>query len=122
MNRYLPPILVVLMIVGAALTYDTKHKAEKAAAAVASLRGQVEREKTALRLLKAEWSVLTQPARLQALAEKYQAELGLATADVSQFVTIDDLPTRFVDIDAVLNEATGATGSVVPRGRDGDDR
>ena len=116
MNRYLPPILVVLMIAGAALTYDTKHKAEKAAADVASLRGQVEREKTALRLLKAEWSVLTQPARLQALVEKYQAELGLQTADVSQFVTIDDVPTRFVDIDAALDEATGATGSVAPRG------
>ncbi len=97
MNRYLPPLIVILMIAGAAFTYDTKLKAEKAADAVASVRAQVEQQKTALRLLKAEWSVLTQPSRLQALVEKYKAQLGLQTADVSQFVTIDQVPMRGIE-------------------------
>jgi len=97
MNRYLPVVIVILMIAGAAFTYDTKHKAEQAADTVVSLRAQVEQQKTALRLLKAEWSVLTQPARLQALVEKYKAQLGLQTADVNQFVTIDQVPMRGID-------------------------
>ena len=112
MNRFLPPIVVILMIAGAAFTYDTKHKAEKAAAAVASLRDHVETEKTALRLLKAEWSVLTQPSRLQALVEKYQAQLGLQTADVGQFVTIGEVPTRLVDTGPSRESTAGVPGSV----------
>jgi hypothetical protein len=97
MNRTIPILIVILMIAGAAFTYDTKHKAEQSADVVASLRTQVEQQKAALRLLKAEWSVLTQPARLQALVEKYKDQLGLQTADVNQFVTIDQVPMRGID-------------------------
>lgn len=115
MNRYLPPILIILMIAGAAFTYDTKHKAEQAAATVVSLRAQVESEKTSLRLLKAEWSVLTQPARLQALVEKYQAQLGLRTADVGQFVTIDEVPTRFIGMGPAQETTAGVPGGTQSR-------
>ncbi len=94
MGRFIPPILIILMIAGAVWTYDTKHKAEKAAEHVRTLRTEIEAEKATMRLLRAEWSVLTQPSRLQTLAEKYKAELGLETANTSQFVTLEDVPAR----------------------------
>jgi hypothetical protein len=94
MGRFLPPILIILMIAGAAWTYDTKHKAEKAAEHVRSLRTEIEAEKATMRMLRAEWSVLTQPSRLQQLTEKYKAELGLETANTSQFVTLEDVPVK----------------------------
>lgn len=114
MNRYLPPLIVMLMIAGAAFTYDTKHRAEKAADAVVALRSQVDQQKAALRLLKAEWSVLTQPARLQALVEKYKTQLGLQTADVNQFVTIDQVPMRGID----TGPSKETTAGIPDTGRD----
>jgi hypothetical protein len=96
MGRFIPPILIILMIAGAAWTYDTKHKAEKAAEHVRALRMEIESEKSQMRMLRAEWSVLTQPSRLQELTEKYKAELGLETANTDQFVTLEDVPARKV--------------------------
>jgi cell division protein FtsL len=96
MGRFIPPILIILMIAGAVMTYDTKHKAEKAAEHVRTLRTEIDAEKAAMRMLRAEWSVLTQPSRLQALAEKYKDELGLETANTGQFVTLEDVPARAV--------------------------
>jgi hypothetical protein len=94
MGRFIPPLLVMLMIAGAVWTYDTKLKAEKAAEHVRTLRTEIEAEKSAMRLLRAEWSVLTQPSRLQALTEKYKAELGLETANTNQFVAVEDIPVK----------------------------
>jgi hypothetical protein len=108
MGRFIPPILIVLMIAGAVMTYDTKHKAEKAAETVRSLRSEIDAEKAALRMLRAEWSVLTQPARLQALTEKFRAELGLETASTDQFVTMDEVPTRPADRGLPADLFTGA--------------
>ena len=94
MGRFIPPILILLMIAGAVWTYDTKHKAEKAAEHVRTLRMEIEAEKSTMRMLRAEWSVLTQPSRLQALVEKYKTELGLETANTNQFVTLEDIPVK----------------------------
>jgi hypothetical protein len=94
MGRFIPPILILLMIAGAVWTYDTKHKAEKAAEHVRALRVEIEAEKAATRMLRAEWSVLTQPSRLQELTEKYKAELGLETPNSNQFVTLEDIPVK----------------------------
>lgn len=94
MARILAILLVAAMLGGAIFTYDNKHRAELAGERVAMLRGQLNEEKSAISLLRAEWSVLTQPSRLQMLSERFKTELGLAPAEVSQMVSISEIPIR----------------------------
>ena len=87
-------ILLAIMIVGAVVTYDMKHKAEVAAAKVARLQADIAKEKDAIALLRAEWSVLTQPGRLQSVVEKYADHFQLAPFTPAQIATIGEIPLR----------------------------
>src|SRR5690349_13915872 len=80
------------MFAGAAWTYQTKHYAVEAARHVNELRDQIEDERVRLSLLKAEWSELTQPGRLQALVERYPDQLGLQPFGIDRMVRITDIP------------------------------
>jgi len=94
MGRLFNLLLVAAMIVGAMLTYDMKHKAEMAADRVARLQAEVAKEKDTITLLKAEWSMLTQPARLQELVGKYADYFQLEPFSPDQVGTIDEIPLR----------------------------
>jgi hypothetical protein len=94
MGRLFNLVLVAAMIVGAMLTYDMKHKAEIAADRVARLQAEVAKEKDKITLLKAEWSMLTQPARLQELVGKYADYFQLEPFSPDQVGTIDEIPLR----------------------------
>jgi hypothetical protein len=87
-------LLLVAMLIGAAVTYDMKHKAEVAAAEVARLQAEIAKEKDAVALLKAEWSLLTQPGRLQSVVEKYADHFQLQPFSPSQIATIDEIPVK----------------------------
>ena len=87
-------VLLVAVIVGAAITYNMKHKAELAAAENARLEAEIAKEKDSIALLKAEWSLLTQPSRLQALVDKYADHFQLQPFSPAQIATIDDIPLR----------------------------
>ncbi len=89
-------VLLALMIVGAAVTYDMKHKAEMAADKVARLQADIAREKDKLALLRAEWSLLTQPSRLQTVVDKYADHFKLQPFSPKQVATIDEIPLRQV--------------------------
>jgi hypothetical protein len=96
MIRIVNLVLLVAMIIGAVVTYDMKHKAEKAAERVARLEGQIAREKDAMQLLRAELSMLTQPARLQAVVDRYVDYFKLAPFTPSQYATLDEIPMKSV--------------------------
>ena len=85
-------LLLAAMLIGAVVTYDMKHKAEVAAAEVARLQAEIAREKDALALLKAEWSLLTQPGRLQSVVQKYADHFQLEQFSPKQIATIDEIP------------------------------
>jgi hypothetical protein len=53
--------------------------------------------------LKADWSLLTQPARLQRLAETFATQLKLQPVDPHQIVELKDLP----DKEPAVEEQTG---------------
>lgn len=86
--------LLAAMLVGAIVTYNMKHKAEVAAAEVARLQAEIAKEKDAVALLKAEWSLLTQPGRLQSVVEKYAGHFKLAPFTPDQLATIDEIPLK----------------------------
>jgi hypothetical protein len=94
MGRIINLILLAAMIVGAAVTYDMKHKAELAADRVAALQADIAREKDHIVLLKAEWSMLTQPGRLQATVEKYADHFQLQPFSPDQIGSIDEIPLK----------------------------
>ncbi len=94
MSRIINLILLVVMIIGAAVTYDMKHKAEKAAERVARLEANIARERDAMQLLRAELSMLTQPGRLQAVVDRYVDHFKLEPFSPSQYVRLDEIPMR----------------------------
>lgn len=86
------PLVITLMIVGAVITYQAKLEAVEEAEHIADLRNQIAQERIAISLLKAEWSELTQPGRLQDLVDRYPDALALGAYGVERMVRIEDIP------------------------------
>lgn len=122
MFRTTDTVLICVMLAAAAFTYSTKHDAENRYRELRKIEGQIRFEEDTINVLKADWSVLTQPKRLQALVEAYQEQLGLQPPDPRQFSHMAAIPTRKLDVEDVLEERFGpasetdatATGSVKP--------
>ncbi|MEJ0013422.1 MAG: hypothetical protein WDM94_12535 [Bauldia sp.] len=89
-------VLLAVMIIGATVTYDLKHKAEMAADKVARLQTDIAKEKDKLALLRAEWSLLTQPSRLQSVVDKYADHFQLQPFSPKQIASIGEIPLRKV--------------------------
>lgn len=103
-RRLIVPLLVIVMLAVALLTYQAKHEASLAADRVSELRHEIAQERIAISLLKAEWSELTQPGRLQDLVERYPHILALAPFGIDQMIRIGDLPMPpEEDIDVIAN-------------------
>lgn len=100
-------VLIAVMVSAAAFTYKTKHEAEDRLAAVRKIEQQIRFEEDSIDLLKADWSLLTQPSRLQKLAETFQSELQLQPTGAHQIVGLDDLPARPVTIEDLSNQRLG---------------
>lgn len=103
-------ILIAVMVSAAAMTYKIKRDAEVQQAAVYKIQAQIRTEEETIDLLRADWSLLTQPSRLQRLAELYKDQLGLQTADARQIVRLDELPEKPpLTIEEIMAE-NGAAG------------
>lgn len=94
MFRIFNAALLIVMATAAAITYAMKHQAEIAADKVARIEREIAREKDAIQLLRAEWSVLSQPGRLQGVAEKYQEYFQLSPFSPAQIATVEEIPLR----------------------------
>lgn len=94
MSKILGLLLVCLMVMSAAAVYDMKYEAETGAERVAKLERQVRAEQEAISRLKAEWSVLTQPARLQDLSERNAQLLKLQPMVGTQIAAVSEIPMR----------------------------
>ncbi|MEO1066600.1 MAG: hypothetical protein AAFW47_04400 [Pseudomonadota bacterium] len=118
MRRLFNLVLVALMVAGATYTFETKRRAEEAAADVRRLQQEIRVERETIEVLKTDWSVLTQPSRLQNLTERYSETLELKPLSVEQIVTIDELPNRPIDLspfnggDALGGYAGGSDSNV----------
>lgn len=83
---------VIVMIAVAAVVYALKKNAEVAGYAVAQLAQQIDDEHERIATLKAEWSLLDQPARLQALVEHFKDKLVLSAITADQIGHISEIP------------------------------
>ncbi|GHC75154.1 cell division protein FtsL [Limoniibacter endophyticus] len=97
-------VLICAMVGAAAFTYQVKHQAEDEIGKIRKLETQISLERDSIDVLKADWSVLTQPSRLQRLAGVYENQLNLKPSDPQQFGNISDLPERPLRIEDVLQQ------------------
>lgn len=94
MFRTSDTVLIAVMVAAAAFTYKTKHDAEDKYAEARKLESAIRYEEDSIDVLKADWSLLTQPARLQRLAEGFAEQLKLQPVDPHQIVELKDLPDK----------------------------
>ena len=90
--------LIAVMIGAAAVTYRIKQNAESELEHINKIKTQIRLEHDAINLLKADWSLLSQPRRLQKLVDLYQPQLNLQPTTAQQIVTLDQLPMRPVEM------------------------
>lgn len=108
-------VLIAVMVSAAAMTYKIKRDAEDQLDMVRKLQAQIRTEEDTIELLKADWSLLTQPSRLQRLAEAYQAQLELEPVDAHQIVGLADLPMKPVE---TSDPASPSAGTMAANGKD----
>ncbi|MEM1364984.1 MAG: hypothetical protein AAGH82_04445 [Pseudomonadota bacterium] len=110
--------LVVFVIVGAAVTFNIKHRAELAEDEVARLQRQIKLERETLDLLKADWAYLNNAQRLQNIVAAFKDELDLVGASTEQLITLDELPdyARRVSVETIadaLEDLDGVTTGTI---------
>ncbi|MCI5074253.1 hypothetical protein [Oricola sp.] len=92
MMRIVNIVLIVLMLGAATWTYAVKYTAERRVAEIAELERRIGLEKETINLLEADWSYLSQPARLKTLSDLYGEELQLQQTEPRQIVHPQELP------------------------------
>ena len=91
MMRLINISIIAALVVAAAHVYKIKFESTRQAERVARLRAEIRREHDAIGALRAEWSKLDNPARIQALARRH---LGLKPTEPRQYDRLDRLPER----------------------------
>ena len=116
--RLLNLVVIAALVLAAAWVYEIKYAATRQTERVAKLRVEIRHERDAAAALRAEWSQLDNPDRIQALARRH---LTLQPIDATQFDNLDGLPDKVVPIVppgtpdpiGVLIENTNADADVV---------
>ena len=86
MLRFVNICLVLALVALAYVIYEGKYEARALDEDIGGLRKDIETESDAVAVLRAEWSLLNRPERIERLAEKH---LKLAPARPQQLVTLD---------------------------------
>jgi len=93
--RLLHVVVLAALVLAAADVYKIKYESTLQAEKVAKLRADVRREQDAIANLRAEWSKLDRPDRLQVLAQRH---LTLKPLEARQFDALDRLPARPIEL------------------------
>jgi cell division protein FtsL len=95
MIRLLNICVIVALVVAAAYVYRIKFESTRKAEQLARLRLDIRREHDGIADLRAQWSKLDTPARIQELARRH---LTSRMIDSHQFDQLDRLPERPPDV------------------------
>jgi cell division protein FtsL len=91
MLRFVNICLVLGLVALAYVIYQVKYEARALDEEIASLGKEIDTERDSLAVLRAEWSLLNRPERIERLAQKY---LKLAPIQPRQLVTLDSVTDR----------------------------
>lgn len=122
MMRWFDAALVALAVLIAGVTFWVKHDARRLADEIATLERRIEVERAAIELQEADWSLLSQPERLQELIEAHEEQLRLREPGAGQFVRLDRLggeldalaPASIEDAIAELSTGGGEPNDAPP--------
>jgi hypothetical protein len=89
--RLLNLIVIGALVLAAAYVYRIKFDSAAQAERLAKLRGEVRHERDEIAALRAEWSQLDNPDRIETLAKRY---LQIKPIVPTQFDSLDHLPDR----------------------------
>ena len=90
--RLLNLLVIGALILAASFVYKIKFDSTLRAERVGKLASEVRRERNAIATLRAEWSRLDSPMRIQGLAQRHL--LALRPIVATQFDSLDRLPER----------------------------
>ena len=91
MLRFVNVCLVLGLVALAYVIYEVKYEARGLDERIAVLHKEIEKERDALAVARAGWSLLNRPERIERLAKKY---LKLAPANPQQLVILDEVTER----------------------------
>ncbi len=110
--RFLDIFLFLAVIGAAAFVYDIKYRTGRLARETTQLENSIHEEENTIVTLRAEWSALNQPSRLQALARRHLPEYqNLA---VKQMAYAYELPERPLDLGTFINNLDAQPGLETP--------
>lgn len=116
--RLINLIVVVALVLAAAYVYKIKFDSTVQAERVAKIRIEIARERDKVAALRAEWSKLDNPSRIEGLVKRH---LALKPVDPTQLENFDQLPLRPPPPPADPADPIGAmleddipTGSIAP--------
>ena len=105
MIRVYDAVLVGAVIAAASATFWVKYDTRAIASETRSLEKRIAEEESAISLGEAEWSVLTQPDRVQTLVKVHEETLGLRPIEPDQLVTVETLNAELDAVAAASVEA-----------------
>ncbi len=94
MLRTIDIIMILVMVSAAAVTYRIKAESEEELRQVRKIERQIAEEEDSIDLLKADWSLLTQPSRIQKLVDAHKDALGLQATDSHQVTDLSAVPEK----------------------------
>jgi cell division protein FtsL len=106
MLRFVNICLVLGLVALAYVIYQVKYEARALDEEIASLNKDIDTERDGLAVLRAEWSLLNRPERIERLAEKF---LKLAPVQPRQLVTLDSVTDRDFTLARVEVAASAST-------------
>ena len=95
MSRHVWTLFLCLLMLGGALfTYQIKYQSEMAVDTADGLLSDIDLLEEDISRLKAQWSLLNQPSRLQALVESNSDVLPLQPINAHQVVMAENIPEK----------------------------
>ena len=95
MIRIVHLVVVCAFVAAAIWVYKIKFDATVQAERVAVIRNEIKRERDSIASLRAQWSKLDSPARVQELASRH---LALKPLELTQYDTVEKLPERPIQV------------------------
>lgn len=115
MIRFLNFVSVAALIGTAVWVYSIKYETIFYAEQEKKLEHKLDRENASIIVLRAEWQYLNQPARLQALADKF---LDSKPLEAYQIIRPNELPDKPPPVDVIGEKLDSIiTGSTTPSAR-----
>ena len=105
MHKFLNFLLVLTLLVSGFVLYSLEHETRGLEREIARHEKGIVEENENIRFLNAEWSSLTRPDRLRALAEQH---LGLSTLQAKQIVKLDEIGAKVPAEPVIKLEAEGS--------------